>query len=160
MSIKERLKFYIKSKKGLTNHAFEKSIGVSNGYINSISKGIGGIYLERIREKYKDLDINWLLTGEEVSKINLEEFPKNISLNDDFINLPIEEKLNKIYFELQENKKSNEEIVEQNDRIIENQKLMAVMIDILMETVVDHFEIEVENKKVKQLEKIKDTFSN
>lgn len=63
MSTKERLKKYVKSQ-GLTISAFEKAINVSNGYINSISKGIGGENLMAIIEKSPNLNINWLLTGE------------------------------------------------------------------------------------------------
>ncbi len=62
MSVKERLKNFIKSQ-GMTISGFEKAIGVSNGYVNSISKGIGGEVLLSILEKTPNLDIEWLLTG-------------------------------------------------------------------------------------------------
>jgi|SRR5690554_4410135 len=60
MSVKEKLKEYLKIK-GLSVVKFEKSIGASNGYVNSISKSIGGEKLEKIRELYPDLDIKSLL---------------------------------------------------------------------------------------------------
>lgn len=68
MSVKERLKKYIKSK-NITIKSFEDSINASNGYVNSISKGIGNDYLERIRDKYPDLDIKWLLFQDELEKL-------------------------------------------------------------------------------------------
>lgn len=74
MSVKDRLKEYIKSKQ-LTIKAFEESINASNGYVNSISKGIGKEYLEIIREKYPDLDLNWLLNLEKIK--NLEKLSSN-----------------------------------------------------------------------------------
>jgi hypothetical protein len=62
MSVKDRLKKYVTSQ-GLAVSTFEKSIGVSNGYVNSISKGIGGEKLILIIEKYPNLNIEWLLVG-------------------------------------------------------------------------------------------------
>ncbi|AUX17383.1 hypothetical protein [Flavobacterium columnare] len=64
MSVKNRLKDFIKSQ-NLTVSAFEKSINVSNGYVNSISKGIGGEDFMTILEKSPNLNINWLLTGKD-----------------------------------------------------------------------------------------------
>lgn len=62
MSVKERLKSFIKDE-GLSVKAFEESINVSNGYVNSISKSIGQKKLELILEKYPNLNLEWLLTG-------------------------------------------------------------------------------------------------
>ncbi len=62
MSVKERLKKFIKSQ-GMTISGFEKIIGVSNGYVNSISKGIGGEVLLSVLEKTPNLNVEWLLTG-------------------------------------------------------------------------------------------------
>lgn len=47
----------------MTVSAFEKSIGVANGYVNSISKSIGIDKISLILEKYPNLNIEWLLTG-------------------------------------------------------------------------------------------------
>lgn len=63
MSVKNRLKEYIRSKNKSIN-SYEKEISVSQGYVNSISKGIGGEILLAIIEKSPDLNINWLLSGE------------------------------------------------------------------------------------------------
>lgn len=68
MSVKERLKNYIKSQ-GLSVTAFEKSINVSNGYVNSISKGIGSNVIESILEKYPNFNLEWILTGKEIDYV-------------------------------------------------------------------------------------------
>ncbi|MFT4221470.1 S24 family peptidase [Dysgonomonas sp.] len=62
MGIKERLLVFIKYKE-LSKYAFEKSIGVSNGFINSIKKSVGSDKLDGISDVYPELNINWLLTG-------------------------------------------------------------------------------------------------
>ncbi len=62
MSVKDRLKIFINNQK-LTVSAFESSIIVSNGYVNSISKSLGVDKLELIIEKYPNLNITWLLSG-------------------------------------------------------------------------------------------------
>jgi hypothetical protein len=61
--VKERLKEFI-AYLGIGNREFEISIEVSNGYINSISKSIGGDKLEKISKKYPQLNREWLLFGE------------------------------------------------------------------------------------------------
>ena len=70
MTVKDRIKLYCKAE-GLTISAFEESIGVSNGYVNAISKSIGLDKLNTIIEKYSNLNIEWLLTGKgEMRKTN------------------------------------------------------------------------------------------
>lgn len=79
MSVKDRLKKYLKEH-NLTIRAFEKSIDASNGYVNSISKGIGGDKILLIIEKYSNLDVVWLLTGKgemiKSKKDRIVELPK------------------------------------------------------------------------------------
>ena len=67
MSTKERLKEFIR-RQGLSVRAFEETINVSNGYVNSITKGVGKDKLEKIIEVYPNLDVVWLLTGEKSVK--------------------------------------------------------------------------------------------
>lgn len=62
-SIKDRLSVFIRYK-NLSKYAFEKSIGVSNGFFNSINKSIGSDKLGYISKTYPDLNIDWLLTGD------------------------------------------------------------------------------------------------
>ncbi|MFD0701770.1 S24 family peptidase [Myroides pelagicus] len=63
MSVKDRLKEFANSL-NLTISSFEKEIKASNGYINNISKSISLDKISTLKNKYPNLDIEWLLTGE------------------------------------------------------------------------------------------------
>lgn len=61
----DRLNYYIESK-GISLNSFDKSMGLSNGYIGKQIKNkasIGGDVLEKISCTYIDLSIEWLITG-------------------------------------------------------------------------------------------------
>lgn len=60
--IKERILLFIKEKK-ISITEFERSIGVSSGYVANISKSIQPDKLENISDNYPDLSIEWLLIG-------------------------------------------------------------------------------------------------
>lgn len=65
MKLIERLRIYIEHK-GISYNSFDKSIGASNGYIGKQLKNnasIGSDIIEKISETYKDLNIEWLITG-------------------------------------------------------------------------------------------------
>lgn len=62
MSVKERIKSICKEL-GISVSSFEKSIGVANGYVNSISKNIGVDKIKIILEKYPNINIEWIQTG-------------------------------------------------------------------------------------------------
>lgn len=62
-TVKQRLIRFIKYKR-LSQKKFEEAVGVSNGYVNNISKGIGADKLQRILGVYPELNQAWLLTGE------------------------------------------------------------------------------------------------
>ncbi|MEO7977735.1 S24 family peptidase [Flavobacterium sp.] len=62
MSVKERIKIFIEYS-NMTISAFEKSINVTNGYVNSISKSIGIDKINTILENYPNLSLEWLFTG-------------------------------------------------------------------------------------------------
>lgn len=63
MSIKNRIKDFI-GYLGIEVKAFEKSCGLSNGFVNNIGQGIRPSSLDKIIEKYPQLNRNWVLTGE------------------------------------------------------------------------------------------------
>lgn len=63
LTVKERLIAFIKEK-GISQGRFEKNVGLSNGFVNNISKGIGADKLQKILYVYPDLNTNWLLYGE------------------------------------------------------------------------------------------------
>ena len=62
MTTKERLKLFIQTQ-NLSVSEFEKSIKVSNGYVNSITKSIQPDKLSLIIDKYPLINIYWLLLG-------------------------------------------------------------------------------------------------
>ena len=63
MSVKQRIIDFIKHI-GISQRAFEKAIGLSNGYINNISVSIGHDKLLRISQHFPELNTEWLMTGE------------------------------------------------------------------------------------------------
>lgn len=62
MGVKERIKDYCRQS-GLKVVDFERAIGASNGYVNSISKGIGQDKRAAIIEKFPNLNMEWIETG-------------------------------------------------------------------------------------------------
>ena len=62
-TVKERLIKFIKYKQ-LSQKKFEQIVGLSNGYVNNISKSLGASKLAEISQHYPDLNQQWLLTGE------------------------------------------------------------------------------------------------
>lgn len=62
MNVKNRIKDFIKTE-NLTIIEFEKSLNVANGYVNSISKSMGIDKMATIIEKYPNLNMDWLITG-------------------------------------------------------------------------------------------------
>lgn len=62
MTVKQRLIQFI-NYKNLSIRAFEKSIPLSNGYINNISQSISETKLQTISLRYPDLNPAWLLLG-------------------------------------------------------------------------------------------------
>jgi len=63
MTTKERLKEFV-FKIGYGQNAFEKFIGIANGYLASKSTSITSDTIEKVLAKFPDLDLNWLFTGE------------------------------------------------------------------------------------------------
>lgn len=63
MGAKERIKEFCKAQ-GIRISAFEKRIGATNGYVNSISRWVGPEYEKAILEYFPNLNIEWAKTGE------------------------------------------------------------------------------------------------
>ena len=63
MPVKERLSEYLKVRK-LSQSAFEKGVGLSNGYVNNIRKSISPDKLQSIALYDPKLNTGWLITGE------------------------------------------------------------------------------------------------
>ena len=79
MRIIDRLIKYIEHKK-ITAYSFERTCQVANGYLKKQQKGKGSIgsdILERINKNYFDLNLVWLITGEEEMLYEDNEDRKN-----------------------------------------------------------------------------------
>lgn len=63
MGVKSRLIEFI-DYKGMSRRSFSLGIGASSSFVNSISKSIGTEYIDRIKEKFPELNISWLMTGD------------------------------------------------------------------------------------------------
>lgn len=113
MSVKDRIKIFIKSQK-IKQNVFEESINASNGYINSISKSIGIDKLNAIIEKYPILNIEWLLTGKgemlRGDQPKREENKTDNGLKDKIIYL-LEQENERLKTELEEVKRDKEKTV-------------------------------------------------
>jgi hypothetical protein len=88
------------SSKDLNPHAFEKICGLANGYIGKQQKGKGSVgseIIEKILEKYTDLNLVWLFTGrgpmtikkkpEQFNQLLQEDAKKYLTTNEEIINL-------------------------------------------------------------------------
>ena len=75
MSIKGRLQEYCK-KRHLTIGTFCRLAGISQSYFNQVKNNIGPEIRKKIEGEYKDLNFNWLLTGE--GEMLVVEEPKPI----------------------------------------------------------------------------------
>ena len=62
-TVKERLITYLKHK-NISFSEFGRVVGVSNAYVTSMRKSIQPDKIESIALNYKDMNIDWLLTGE------------------------------------------------------------------------------------------------
>lgn len=80
MTLIERFFYFIDSQ-GLKHTTIEKEIGLSNGYLQKMLKrkaSIGSEILEKIVYKYKDLSIDWLITGK--GEMLISNSPNYISI--------------------------------------------------------------------------------
>lgn len=75
-TVKQRLIEFIKSK-DLSQRRFETIVGLSNGYVNNISSGIGAAKFAEISKHFPDLNRDWLLTGEGEMLITDNAEPQN-----------------------------------------------------------------------------------
>lgn len=73
-SVKDRLLEFLEYK-NIGQGAFEKSAGISNGYVNNLKGSIGSKILNRIEASYPELNIDWLRlgSGEMLKEIKSEE---------------------------------------------------------------------------------------
>jgi hypothetical protein len=62
-NIKSRLKIFLKHLE-MGQNKFEAHVGIANGYIASKSVTVASDILEKIKIKYPELNIEWLVTGQ------------------------------------------------------------------------------------------------
>jgi len=62
-TIRQRVSDFCKSQR-ISQREFERRIGAANGFVNSISKGIGAEKMSTIRKVFPALNPTWLLYGE------------------------------------------------------------------------------------------------
>ena len=62
-NVKERLIFFLDSKR-ISKAEFGRQIGVSNAFVTSIKNSISPEKLQKIKDSYPELNVEWLLTGE------------------------------------------------------------------------------------------------
>lgn len=63
MKTKERLKMFVKSL-NMGQNTFEKEVGIANGYLASKSLTVSSDTIERVLDKYPQLNLDWLFRGE------------------------------------------------------------------------------------------------
>jgi len=86
-TLKERLIEFIDSK-GMSRRSFLLSCGFSESYLNNISKGISYDAIEKIKSKYPELSMPWLVLGEgemlresDMLRIHKPPYPESINEN-------------------------------------------------------------------------------
>lgn len=120
-SIKQRIKDFCEEI-GITVSAFEKRCGLSNGYVNGITKCIGEEKLKSISLNYPQLNIIWLVMGEGQmlqSPINQEINGANntqVAGNNNHVNTP--ETLDKALDEVAAQRRLVEKSQQQIDRLL------------------------------------------
>lgn len=97
MSVKERIKLFLEYK-GMSQSAFEKRCGLSNGYVNNIRKSISDDILQKVVLTFPELNPVWLRMGE--GKMLLKEEVVDVHRNDnphvltdktiEYMTLPVE----------------------------------------------------------------------
>ena len=136
MSVKQRLIEFIK-REGLSQSRFEKAVGLSNGYVNNISKGIGADKLQRITEKFPYLNAEWLLTGKgEMLKANTIQERTELPINPNVEPINNESMLNRAFDALERRDVEYAKQVERIDRLIALMEIaMGVKQEMIDETV-------------------------
>lgn len=82
MTVKDRIEMFIE-RKGIKRSAFEKSCGLSNGYIRNLKENPSVSKIEDILRVYPELNRVWLLSGEgEMLKPNSSNNDKSRNLNE------------------------------------------------------------------------------
>lgn len=63
MTVKDRLLQFM-AHANMSQARFEKHVGLSNGFVNNVGNGLTTKSLQKIKDKYPQLNTSWLLNGE------------------------------------------------------------------------------------------------
>ena len=78
MNSKERLLEFLKYLH-LGQNAFERKVGLSNGPVSRVSSSFGSDVLAKIKASYPELNLTWLITGQEgMIDQRVAELPQDI----------------------------------------------------------------------------------
>lgn len=129
--VSERLRAFI-SYKDISVSQFERTIGVSTGFVNNISKGIGSERMMRISQIYPELSCEWLLYGEGdmLKKSQVINGNGNCAVNGDHSvaamgNIQINNENTEI---LKERIKHLEEMIAEKDKQIKDKELLIQLL--------------------------------
>lgn len=81
MKVTDRLQEYL-AYKNISPYTFERNCAIANGYLKKQIKGkgtLGSDIVERITEKYRDLNVTWLMTGKGQMIIGQYPHPDHVS---------------------------------------------------------------------------------
>lgn len=81
-SVKQRLMQVISAMR-LSINRFEKEVGLSTGYVNNIRVSIQPDKIQKISQRFPEINAGWLLTGE--GEMLKNEVPKNTSALDNYV---------------------------------------------------------------------------
>lgn len=140
-SISQRVKIYCKFK-SIKISAFEKKCGLSNGYVNGITRGIGESKLKTISLNFPDLNLSWLLTREG------EMLKSNLAIGGDNIIQTVEGRNNQAIIIINKNKYSGkfagipegtqlQYLMEQNRQLLQQNQKFQEHIDRLLGIIED-----------------------
>lgn len=105
--VKERILLFI-TECNITTAEFERTIGVSGGYIKNISKSMQPDILEKISNIYPLLSIEWLIVGKgNMLKLSISEIELDPKIQEEIISLRAENKLLRELVGLGERKDNN-----------------------------------------------------
>lgn len=89
---------FLKEKGFGGRNVFEREIGVSEGYLSQVKrKGVNSDVLEKVSEKFPDLNLDWLVTGRGSMFIQGQESDSGI---DEDLILKLQDELREAYMEI------------------------------------------------------------
>ena len=111
--IQERVEQFIQYK-GLSNSRFEKTVGLSNGFVRNMDKGMSTDKLMKISEIFPDLNILWLITGQG-TMLAVDAAP---SSNDEDREL-LHQLANSLQVQLEAQQRTIQDLTEQNKSLMQ-----------------------------------------